>query len=102
MNSVKDEAESRHWHLDKRVNVSHIIATVLLAISAIGAWSAQNERITRVEAAVEAQNIASIKEAAGIRDALNDLKGELRQVRQLLIEQIKQQRYQNDQSTPRL
>ena len=85
--------ESAHqWHLDRRVNVGHMLTTAIIAGGLFSAWAAQNERITKIEAEVRAQSTAAIKEAAAIRDALTEVKSEIRQVRQLLIDQIRQGR----------
>lgn len=89
---ARNRDDRNQWHLDKRLNVGHLATTVALVIAAAGAWSAQNERITRIEAEVRAQNTAAIKEAAGIRDALTEVKSEIRQLRQLLVEQIRSTR----------
>lgn len=87
--TTDQSAPDHQWHLDKRVNVGHMLTTIIIAGGLFGAWAAQNERITRIEAEVRAQNTAAIKEAAGIRDALTEVKSEIRQLRQLLVEQIR-------------
>lgn len=47
--------EGSSWHLDKKVNVSHIIATLMLA-GAIFAWGSKIEqRIALVEATAQRQ-----------------------------------------------
>ncbi len=47
--------EDSSWHLDKKVNISHIIATLMLA-GAIFAWGSKIEqRIALVEATAQRQ-----------------------------------------------
>lgn len=78
----------RQWHLDKRVNVGHLLTTLALAVAFGGAWSAQNERISRLEERVHQQSATAVREAQAIRDTLLEVKGEIRQMRELLINQI--------------
>ena len=41
--------EKDHWHLTKGVSVAHIISTAFLLVTLLGMWSAQDQRITRLE-----------------------------------------------------
>ena len=40
---AEDDPVTKHWHLDKRVNVTHLLATVTLAASMF-AWAASIDR----------------------------------------------------------
>lgn len=57
--NVEDHADRRSdsmWHLDKKVNISHIIATLMLA-AAIFAWGSKIEqRVALVEAGTSRQS----------------------------------------------
>ena len=75
-----DERDDSNWHLDKKVNVSHIIATLMLA-GAIFAWGSKIEqRIALVEASAArqeqvdvAQNAEARRYAAEMRDDIREL-----------------------------
>ena len=72
--------EGSSWHLDKKVNVSHIIATLMLA-AAIFTWGSKIEqRVALVEASAQrqeqvdvAQNAESRRYAAEMRDDIREL-----------------------------
>ena len=95
MQNAAPSDEYSAWHLDKRINISHMVATIVLAGGAIGAWSAQNERIARLEARLEAREAAAITESTEIRVTLSDLRTEVGQVRDLLIQQIQRREQSN-------
>lgn len=53
----KPPADDGRWHIDRTVNISHIIATLLLA-AAVFSWGSRIEqRIALVEAQAARQNV---------------------------------------------
>lgn len=76
-----------HWHIDKRVNVGHLITTLMLAASVFAWGSAIDRRVAIVEASVvqnekdNARQDVALKESATlIRDDLRMLKEEIREL----------------------
>lgn len=71
----------RHWSLDKRVNISHIIGTLLLAGS-IMTWAANmNDRLTRLEENKITQNQIDARQDRAIQEALEALRSNLSDVK---------------------
>jgi len=57
------------WHLDKRLNVGHILTTILLVGALLGIWTDMDKRVTRLEVQQEeSQRVAA------------DIKRELREI----------------------
>jgi GrpB-like predicted nucleotidyltransferase (UPF0157 family) len=50
-----EERRINHWHLDKRLNIGHIISTAILAIAAFSYASKIDNRITSLEVAMNYQ-----------------------------------------------
>ena len=44
-----EERRSSHWHLDKRLNIGHLISTILLATAAFAYISKFDNRLTVLE-----------------------------------------------------
>lgn len=82
-----------HWHLDKRINVSHLIATLLLAISVFAWANGVDKRISVIESQhhqFEKENERQDKQLeannALLRAELGEIKSILRDVeRQLAV-----------------
>lgn len=74
------------WHLDKRVNISHFIATVLLAASIFSWGSGIENRISILEAQKQQESEYIQQQMQGIReDSLRNselLRGEISRLRQ--------------------
>ena len=84
MEEEKEIEYRRHWHLDKRVNVSHILGTILIAGSLFTYANSIDKRVTVLETnAVFSQNIQKeIKsELKGINDKLERFLAELYSIR---------------------
>lgn len=86
--SDPDPDYDRHWHLDKRVNISHIVATLLLAVS-VFAWAAAIDRRVSVAevqlAAAKEDNLRQDQYSAEavrlMRDEMRELRNEIRALR---------------------
>ena len=61
------------WHLDKRVNVSHILTTIALVGAMTSVWVNTNDRITRLEVQQEQAQRTAIE----IKNELRELNGKL-------------------------
>ena len=80
MPSSQKEPIDTAWHLDKKVNLSHSVATLMLA-AAIFTWGSKIEqRVALVEASAQrqeqvdvAQNAESQRYAAEMRDDIREL-----------------------------
>lgn len=78
----------RHWSLDKRINVSHIIGTVVLA-SSLFMWAANMEsRVAKLEENQinqiqidDRQDRAIRLSLEGVQQNFNDLRVDLRDIR---------------------
>ena len=57
------------WHLDKRLNVGHIITTIALVGAMMGIWADMDKRVTRLE--VQQEESKRVAE---------DIKRELREI----------------------
>ena len=76
------------WHLDKRVNVSHIVATLMLAVSVFAWANAIDRRVSVIEAQVTAakednrrQDEQSNEALRLVRDEMRELRSEVRALR---------------------
>lgn len=84
----QNEVEFRHWHLDKRVNVSHIVATVTLATSVFLWAGAIDRRVSVMESQIaqakednQRQDHQSNQALGLLREEVRDLRGEIRALR---------------------
>jgi hypothetical protein len=79
----------RHWHLDKRLNVSHLLTTVALATGMIGWGAAMDRRVAILEERAAAQRNIDDRQDAELLRAHLMLKEEIRGVRDELRDQSK-------------
>lgn len=86
---MTDDDASRPWHLDRRLNVGHLLTTLSLA-AAIFAWgSAMDRRLAVIEEKARAQAERDSAQDAALASALvllrtefGDLRAEVRQTNQ--------------------
>lgn len=88
MNDPKDDGQGA-WHLDKRVNVSHLLATAGLALSAFAWGSAIERRVAVIETQMmqtkednQRQDQQSTEALRLMRDEMRELRNEVRALRQ--------------------
>lgn len=68
------------WHLDKKVNISHIIATLMLA-AAIFTWGSEIEqRIALVEASAARQEQVDVAQNAEARRYTAEMRDDIREL----------------------
>jgi Tfp pilus assembly protein PilO len=69
------------WHLDKRVNVSHIVATLALALSAFAWGSAIDRRVAVIETQISQAKEDNVRQDQNSAEALRMMRDEMRELR---------------------
>ena len=87
MDSVrpKTEADRRHWHLDKTLNVSHLLTTLVIAGSLFAYANNMDRRVAILEDKMQVQVQENSRSAAEVRELAADVKHELRLLRTELM-----------------
>ena len=87
MDSVrpKTEADRRHWHLDKTLNVSHLLTTLVIAGSLFAYANNMDRRVAILEEKMQVQVQENSRSAAEVRELAADVKHELRLLRTELM-----------------
>lgn len=90
MNSVHTpvEPDRRHWHLDKTLNVSHLLTTVVIAGSLFAYANNMDRRVAILEEKMQAQIAENMRGGAEVRELAADVKHELRLLRTELMRLI--------------
>ena len=60
-----------HWHLDKRLNIGHILTTLALVIAAFSYTSGIDKRVTVVEVQVKNQELVN-RQTTSQLEQIND------------------------------
>ena len=91
MNSVHTpvEPDRRHWHLDKTLNVSHLLTTLVIAGSLFAYANNMDRRVAILEEKMQAQAVQNQKSAADVKELATDVKHELRLLRQELLSMMR-------------
>lgn len=74
------ERRDGHWHLDKRLNVSHLLTTVVLTVGIFSWAGTMDKRVALLEAQIRTQTELDQRQD---RDRLalgNEIKDQLRQL----------------------
>ena len=87
MQSVHTPAEPdrRHWHLDKTLNVSHLLTTVVIAGSLFAYANNMDRRVAILEEKMQVQAAENNRSAGEVRELAADVKHELRLLRTELM-----------------
>lgn len=83
------EPDRRHWHLDKTLNVSHLLTTVVIAGSLFAYANNMDRRVAVLEEKMQAQAIQNQQSAADVKELATDVKHELRLLRQELLSMMR-------------
>jgi len=83
------EQDRRHWHLDKTLNVSHLLTTVVIAGSLFAYANNMDRRVAILEEKMQAQAIQNQQSAADVKELATDVKHELRLLRQELLSMMR-------------
>lgn len=73
--------DRRHWHIDKTLNISHLLATIAIAGSLFAYASHMDRRVTMLEERLAATTQAHSESRNDVRDLASDLKTEIRALR---------------------
>lgn len=84
-----DYRGERRWHFEKTVNISHIIATVTIAVSLISYVLTVDQRITRLESQLAMQTQITTAFSEDVKGLAADVRNELRLLRGELIQYIR-------------
>ena len=87
MNSVHTpvEPDRRHWHLDKTLNVSHLLTTVVIAGSLFAYANNMDRRVAILEEKMQVQSQENKRASDEVRELAADVKHELRLLRTELL-----------------
>ena len=87
MNSVHTpvEPDRRHWHLDKTLNVSHLLTTLVIAGSLFAYANNMDRRVAILEEKMQVQAQENMRSGAEVRELAADVKHELRLLRTELM-----------------
>lgn len=83
------EPDRRHWHLDKTLNVSHLLTTVVIAGSLFAYANNMDRRVAVLEEKMQAQAVQNQQSAADVKELATDVKHELRLLRQELLSMMR-------------
>lgn len=83
------EPDRRHWHLDKTLNVSHLLTTLVIAGSLFAYANNMDRRVAVLEEKMQAQAIQNQQSAADVKELATDVKHELRLLRQELLSMMR-------------
>ena len=91
MNSVHTpvEPDRRHWHLDKTLNVSHLLTTLVIAGSLFAYANNMDRRVAILEEKMQAQAMQNQQSAADVKELASEVKHELRMLRQELLSMMR-------------
>ncbi len=87
MNSVHTpvEPDRRHWHLDKTLNITHLLATISIVGSLFMFANSMDRRVAVLEEKMQAQVVAGAQSREEMKDLAADVKHELRLLRTELL-----------------
>lgn len=87
MNSVHTpvEPDRRHWHLDKTLNVSHLLTTLVVAGSLFAYANNMDKRVAILEEKMQVQAMQNQQSAADVKELASEVKHELRLLRTELL-----------------
>ena len=79
------EPDRRHWHLDKTLNVSHLLTTLVIAGSLFAYANNMDRRVAILEEKMQVQAQENTRSGAEVRELAADVKPELRRLRTELM-----------------
>ena len=93
-----DERRNTAWHVERKVSVSHMISTIVLAGALIGVYQDMDNRQVRVEAAVQQLE----KESERIDDGHNKRMDNIKQAQKESVQKMDRHFEQIQQKLDRL
>lgn len=79
------EPDRRHWHLDKTLNVSHLLTTVVIAGSLFAYANNMDRRVAVLEEKMQVQANENKRASEEVKELASDVKHELRLLRTELL-----------------
>lgn len=79
------------WHLDKTVNLSHLLTTLVIAGSLFAYASGMDKRVAVLESQITTQKQQTERAQQDVRELVNDVKFEVRALRADVIKQIRKE-----------
>ena len=77
--------DRRHWHLDKTLNVSHLLTTAVIAGSLFAYANNMDRRVAILEEKMQVQSQENKRASNEVRELAADVKHELRLLRTELL-----------------
>ena len=75
------EPDRRHWHLDKTLNVSHLLTTLVVAGSMFAYANNMDKRVAILEEKMQVQATENQRSQTEVKELAADVKHELRLLR---------------------
>lgn len=82
---TRTESDRRHWHLDKTLNVTHLLATISIVGSLFMFANSMDRRVAVLEEKMQAQVVAGAQSREEMKDLASDVRHELRLLRTELM-----------------
>lgn len=79
------EPDRRHWHLDKTLNVSHLLTTLVVAGSLFAYANNMDKRVAILEEKMQVQASENQRSQTEVKELAADVKHELRLLRTELL-----------------
>ena len=80
------EVDRRHWHLDKTLNITHLLATISVVGSLFAFANSMDRRVAILEEKMQMQSQQNQRSNDEIRDLAADVKDEIRLLRTELMQ----------------
>lgn len=78
----------RHWHLDKTLNITHVLSVIALIVTVITYTGNVEKRVAILEERMAQQTRDMNNSQQGLKELTKDIRDELRALRQELMERI--------------
>lgn len=84
----------RHWHLDKTLNITHVLSVIALIITVITYTGSVERRVVVLEERLAQQSRELNTSQQTLKELTKDIRDELRALRQELTQRIDEHRLQ--------
>lgn len=90
----KPDTATNYWHLDKRINIGHILTTLTIAVGVILAWANHDARISALEQQdrIHTQIVAAA--VTEVKDSVKSVQNDIRELRSTLIDILRRSQQQ--------
>lgn len=80
-------SDPRRFHLDKTINLGHLLTTLALLLAGASAWMKLDSRVTTMEAMAGQQDKREVAQNTAQREKFDAIRDELRDIR-LKVDEI--------------